>query len=87
MIYASYSPLLMTQKRYCSTFYENMFFVVSYPKLTVLSQFTMPEEAYFGNLSKISDRIWLLADEHRYRYFLFDSDSMQLMDEVVVSES
>lgn len=66
-------------------FYENMFFVVSYPKLTVLAQFTMPEEAYFGNLSKISDRIWLLADEQHYRYFLFDSDSMQLMDEVVVS--
>lgn len=66
-------------------FYEGVIFTVSYPKLTPIQQFNIPETMSYGELAKITDEVWLFTDGYHYRHYLFDSQTMQIIDEIVVS--
>lgn len=72
------------QKAVLLDFYENVFFVVSYPDLQEISRFDIGEEMQFDNLSKITDKIWLFSNSHN-RHYIFDSQRMQIIDEIVVA--
>ncbi len=73
------------QKAILLNYYENTIFEVSYPDLEPLRQFEFPDDMFYGSLSKITDSIWLLTDGCSYRHYLFDSQTMQIIDEIVVS--
>ncbi len=73
------------QKAILLNYYENTIFEVSYPDLEPLRQFEFPDDMSYGNLSKITDDIWLFSENNHFRHYLFDNRKMQIIDEIVVS--
>ncbi len=66
-------------------FYEQQFFITSYPDIQPISQFQFADTMYFYDMTKLHDKLWLVTDDYCYRHYLIDGVSLQIIDEIVVS--
>lgn len=65
-------------------FYEDTIFIVSYPDLKMLKTFTFPEDFSYGEISKITDKCWIVSNEFSARHFLFNPETMEFGEEIII---